>query len=63
MEGFNTHLIFAPKLCLQFIRINARFERDTGNMKRIWHRFSPALLLLAAIIFMTMPALFAFADG
>lgn len=32
-------------------------------MKRILERYGVHLLLLAAIVFMTMPALFAFTNG
>jgi hypothetical protein len=30
-------------------------------MKPVWKRFAPMLLLLAAMIFMALPAVFAFA--
>jgi len=48
-------------LCRQSVPIRAAFANQTGRMKRIWQRYSLHLLLLAAIVFMTMPALFAFA--
>jgi hypothetical protein len=42
---------------------DARIARQTDLMKQIWHRYGLHMLLLAAIVFMTMPALFAFAGG
>jgi len=49
-------------LCRQSVLIGAVFAAQTGIMRRIWQRYSLHLLLLAAIVFMAMPALFAFAD-
>lgn len=31
-------------------------------MKQVWQRFAPILLLLAAMVFMALPAVFAFAE-
>jgi len=50
-------------LCRQSILIRAQFAAHIGWMKQICHRYGLQLLLGAAIVFMTMPALFAFADS